>query len=75
MSLSFSRVVGILLVIAGMVLLIHPNIPMRSQRSEVQIGSMRTILETRRVVSVPKMASWIVMACGGVLTIWGARRG
>lgn len=72
--MSFSRIAGVILVIAGIVLLFHPNIPMPAKKSEVHVGSARAIIETRRIVSVPKAASWIVIACGGVLVLLGARR-
>jgi hypothetical protein len=72
--MSFSRVVGLVLVVAGIVLLFHPNIPMPAKKSELHVGSTRAIIETRRIVSVPKAASWIVIGCGGLLVLLGARR-
>jgi hypothetical protein len=72
--MSFSRIVGLILVIAGIVLLFHPNVPMPAKKSELHVGSTRAIIETRRIVSVPKTASWIVIGCGGVLLLFGARR-
>lgn len=72
--MSFSRVVGLILVIVGIVVLFHPNIPMPAKKSELHVGSARAIIETRRVVSVPKTASWIVIACGGILLLLGSRR-
>ncbi|HTV59634.1 MAG TPA: hypothetical protein VMJ93_12255 [Verrucomicrobiae bacterium] len=74
MSVNFSRVVGILLLLAGIGLLIHPNVSFPSKKSEVHLGSARAIIETRRVISVPKSTSWILVACGGVLVLLGVRR-
>ena len=72
--MSFRSVVGLILLAAGIVLLVHPNIPMRSKKGELQVGSARAIIETRRIVSVPKTASWIVIGCGAVLVVLGSRR-
>lgn len=74
MKPGFRQVAGILLLAAGIWLLYRPNIPTHSKRSEVHIGSTRAIIETRRVASVPKRASWIVIACGGLLILLGGRK-
>jgi len=74
MNLGFRRVAGIVLLAAGIWLLYRPNIPTHTKKSEVHIGSTYAVIETRRVVSVPKTANWILIACGGLLIVLGGRR-
>lgn len=75
MTFGFTRVAGLALAVAGIILLFHPNIPMPAHKKEVELGPAKAIIETRRIVSVPKGASWVIIACGGVLLIFGGRRG
>ncbi|HUO33427.1 MAG TPA: hypothetical protein VMU43_00405 [Candidatus Acidoferrum sp.] len=74
MNLGFRRVAGIVLLAAGIWLLYRPNIPTHMKKSEVHIGSTRAIVETRRMISVPKTASWVLIACGGLLIVLGGQR-
>lgn len=47
-------IVGILLVAAGIAALIHPQISMPAKTEEIQVGTGKAIIETRRIVGLPK---------------------
>lgn len=47
-------IVGILLVAAGIAALIHPQLSMPARTEEVQVASGKAIIETRRIVTLPK---------------------
>ncbi len=66
-------IVGVLFVLLGLVALVHPTIKMPAKQTEVQIGSVKTPMETRRVFDVPPITSVIFVLCGGFLIYLGPR--
>jgi uncharacterized protein YjeT (DUF2065 family) len=58
---------GILLVIAGIALLIHPRLRFRTNHREVRIGSVKAIEETSRILTIPRVAGALIVVSGLLL--------
>ncbi len=56
--------VGLLLIIAGIAALIHPQIMMPAQTKEVQIGTNKAIITTHRVLEFPTAFSVVLILVG-----------
>lgn len=56
--------VGILLIAAGIVALIHPQISMPAKTEEIQVASGKAIIETRRIVTFPKAFCALLIFAG-----------
>jgi hypothetical protein len=67
-------VIGVLLVACGIAGLFHPNLSMPSKKSEIQIGSAKTIVETTRIIEIPKVFSVLLMIAGGSLVFLSTRK-
>lgn len=57
-------IVGILLIAAGIVALIHPQISMPAKTEEIQVASGKAIIETRRIVTFPKAFCALLIFAG-----------
>jgi hypothetical protein len=57
-------IVGILLVAAGIAALIHPQVAMPAKTQEVDVGTGKAIIETRRIVSCPWPFSVLLIVAG-----------
>lgn len=66
--------VGILFVVLAAVALVHPQFLMPGEKHEVKIGSQEVIMETRRVVIIPRVLSGCLVLAGGFLIYAGFRR-
>jgi len=71
---KFLVVVGLVLMLAGAVALIHPELKMPSQRREVEVQGQRLIINTRRIVMVPALLGGLVIVAGAVLVFAGAQK-
>lgn len=67
-------VIGILLIASGIAALIHPNLSMPSKKSEVQIGTLKTIIETTRIIEIPKVFSVLLIIAGSSLVFLSTRK-
>ncbi len=67
-------VIGILLIAAGIAALIHPNLSMPSKKSEIQIGALKTIIETTRIIEIPKVFSVLLIIAGSSLVFLSTRK-
>ncbi|MGH9692170.1 MAG: hypothetical protein ACRD4C_14025 [Candidatus Acidiferrales bacterium] len=65
---------GIVLILLGIGALIRPNIEMPAKREEVHIQQQRVLIETRRIVSVPRLLSGLLILGGAGLIFLGTRR-
>ena len=54
-------IVGILLMAAGIAALIHPQVAMPAKTQEVDVGTGKAIIETRRIVTFPKPFSVLLI--------------
>ena len=65
---------GILFVVLAAVTLVHPQFLMPGEKHAVQIGSQEVIMETRRVIVIPRVLSGCLVLAGGILIYAGFRR-
>jgi uncharacterized membrane protein HdeD (DUF308 family) len=67
-------VIGVLLIVAGIAALIHPNLSMPSKKRELQISGEKVIMETTRIVEIPKVFGVLLMIAGGSLIFLSTRK-
>jgi hypothetical protein len=60
---------GVLLILLGLAAMLRPNIVMPAKHSQTQVGGQTVLIETRRVVEVPRPLSGLVMLCGALLIL------
>jgi hypothetical protein len=65
---------GILLVIGGIALLIHPRLRFRTNHREVRIGSVKAIEETSRILTIPSVAGALIVVSGLLLAASAIRK-
>jgi uncharacterized membrane protein YdcZ (DUF606 family) len=58
-------IVGVLFVVLGIAGLVHPNVVMPAKKQEIEIAGSRVIMETRRVVEIPKILGVLLVVAGG----------
>jgi uncharacterized membrane protein YdcZ (DUF606 family) len=58
-------IVGVLFVVVGIAGLVHPNVVMPAKKQEIEIAGSRVIMETRRVVEIPKILGALLVVAGG----------
>jgi hypothetical protein len=67
-------VLGVLLIGCGIAALIHPNLSMPSRKRELQISGEKVIMETTRIVELPKVFSVLLLLAGGSLIFLSTRK-
>ena len=67
-------VIGVLLIAASIAALIHPNLSMPSKKRELQISGEKVIMETTRIVEIPKVFDVLLMIAGGSLIFLSTRK-
>ncbi|HLV93694.1 MAG TPA: hypothetical protein VKS44_00770 [Candidatus Acidoferrales bacterium] len=73
MKITFYTVFGILLVVVGIIAMIRPNFALPAKQHEEMIANQRVLIETRRVISVPRAASATELVLGLGLIFFGSR--
>jgi len=56
---------GVLFIVLGIAGLAHPNVVMPAKKQEIEIAGSRVIMETRRVVTIPKVLGVLLVVAGG----------
>jgi hypothetical protein len=56
---------GVLFIVLGIAGLAHPNVMMPAKKQEIEIAGNRVIMETRRVVTIPKILGVLLVVAGG----------
>jgi hypothetical protein len=56
---------GVLFILFGIAGLAHPNVVMPAKKQEIEIAGNRVIMETRRVVEIPKVLGILLVVAGG----------
>lgn len=74
MKFTVYTVFGILFVVLGLIALIHPNFVLPGKKSEMKIENQRVLIETSRVISVPRVASAAEVALGIGMAFFGSRK-
>jgi len=72
-KITFYTVFGALLVVVGIIALIRPNFPMPAKSHEEILGNQRVLIETRRIISIPRVASATELVLGVGLIFFGSR--
>jgi hypothetical protein len=58
-------IMGILFIALGIAALVHPNVSMPSKKSEIEIAGTKTIIETTRIIEIPKVFAILLLVAGG----------
>jgi hypothetical protein len=58
-------IMGILFIALGIAALVHPNVSMPSKKSEIEIAGTKTIIETTRIIQIPKVFGVLLLLAGG----------
>jgi hypothetical protein len=74
LKFNFFVIFGMLLGALGLAALLHPELKMPAKREELQIGSLKVPVETRRIVTVPSVPGGLLIVCGAGLVFLGARK-
>lgn len=67
-------VMGILFIALGIAALIHPNVGMPSKKNEIEIGGTKTIIETTRIIEIPRIFSGLLLLAGGSFIFLSTRK-
>lgn len=71
-NLTLHTAFGILFLVAGVIALIHPNFTLPGKKNTVTISGQHVVIETHRVISIPRAASATEVALGIGLVIFGS---
>jgi hypothetical protein len=74
MKITLHTVFGVLFLVLGVVALIHPRFVLPGKKDEITIANQRVLIETRRVVTIPRAASATEVALGIGLIFFGSRK-
>lgn len=66
--------VGGLILLAGIVMLVHPRWASPSSKKEVEIDNHKVVFETTKFTEVPMAWSAVAIVVGGALLFIGARK-
>ena len=66
--------VGVVLMLIGVAALIHPRFSYRVEQHSQQVGAMRVLFETRKVIHFPLWFSVPVLTIGAAFLIAGVRK-
>ena len=69
------NVFGIIFLVAGIIALIHPNFTLPGKKDTVTIANQHVVIETHRIVSIPRAASAAEVVLGIGLIIFGSMPG
>jgi len=58
---------GVLFVVFGIAALVHPNVMMPAKKQELEIAGNKVLMETRRVVEIPKVLGVLLVVAGGAI--------
>jgi hypothetical protein len=64
-------VAGVIVAVLGLLLLVHPNVPVKSDVTMVRIGSLETKMETKKSYTAPPLLSCLLLAAGSAIVLWG----
>jgi hypothetical protein len=67
-------VMGVLFIALGIAALVHPNLSMPSKKKELEIAGERTIIETTRIIQLPKAFAILLLVGGGTFIFLSTRK-
>jgi hypothetical protein len=65
---------GVLLILAGIAALIHPQLSYRVEQHSSQVAGSKVLFETRRVIHFPLWFSIPILTIGAALVIIGLQK-
>jgi hypothetical protein len=65
---------GLAVMAMGIYGIVRPNLVMPAKKQNLEIGGQRVVMETRRVVALPRPLSGMVIVCGVGLIVLGIPR-
>lgn len=65
---------GALFIALGIAAFIHPNVSLPSKKKEIEISGVRTIIETTRIIQIPKVFGVLLMVAGGSFIFLSTRK-
>jgi uncharacterized membrane protein HdeD (DUF308 family) len=71
----FVVVLGIILLLAGVAALVHPDIAYHQQSEVAKIGSFKATVDEQKVFHIPILAAAAVLVCGIALVSLALRKG
>ena len=74
MRARLAIVVGVLLILIGVAALIHPQFSYRVEQQSQQVGAMKVLFETRKVIHFPLWFSVPILTIGAAFLITGMRK-
>ncbi|HVB36302.1 MAG TPA: hypothetical protein VND42_03595 [Candidatus Acidoferrales bacterium] len=74
MRMRLPVVVGVALIVIGVAVLIHPQFSYRVDQHSQQVGSMKVLFETRKMIHFPLWFSVPVLTIGAAFLIGGMRK-
>jgi hypothetical protein len=74
MKITAYTIFGIFFFLLGVVALIHPNFVLPGKKTQVTIAGQQVLMETSRVVSIPRAASAAEVVLGLGLVFFGSRK-
>jgi len=72
-KVTFYTVVGVILVAIAIAALVRPNWTLPAHKREETIANQRVLIETRRVIGIPRVASATELVLGLGLIFFGSR--
>jgi hypothetical protein len=63
-SAGFLLGAGVLVILLGVYGMIRPNLLMPAKRQNLQIGGQNVVMETRRIVAIPRPVSGLLILSG-----------
>jgi hypothetical protein len=73
--MKFQAILGVLLVIAGVVLLSYPGIIVKKREKVLDFGPIQATAEREELIPIPRLIGATVLGGGVVLLVLGARKG
>ncbi len=74
MKVTAYTILGILFFVLGLVALIHPNFALPGKQQQVTVAGQHLVIQTSRVISIPRAASAAEVVLGLGLIFFGSRK-
>lgn len=74
MKITLYTVFGVVFFVLGIIALIRPNFALPSKKSEMMIQNQKVLIETSRIISIPRPISATEVALGIGLVFFGSRK-
>jgi len=72
-KITFYSVFGVFLVVIAIIALVHPSWALPAKQRQETIANQRVLVETRRIISIPRAASATELVLGLGLIFFGSR--